>query len=128
MALWGQLNIDGSFGPLTREYLQRFLAHQGFYVYAFDGVFGTLSVKALQRYINEWYYGYHDTTVVVDGVAGPKTWGAWWDFLNHKGYWDGGLVYDSQPIPQNIGAGTTRMTQKMLNFYRVNRRVDDPTA
>lgn len=121
-ALWGPLNIDGQFGPLTQEYLQRMLRHRGHYTGLLDGKFGSMSVKALQKTMsivpNAYYFG------AIDGIAGKMTWESWFDYLKGQGpYWDGGNVWDSGKIPQNIGYGTTVMTQKMLNNYRIHRQV-----
>ncbi|MFE9443383.1 peptidoglycan-binding protein [Streptomyces sp. NPDC006602] len=62
--------IDGQLGTNSWKAAQRKFNDLGYNAGTVDGVVGTNTIKALQRYLG----------VAVDGVAGPNTKAAFWDF------------------------------------------------
>ncbi|GAA4030837.1 peptidoglycan-binding protein [Streptomyces sp. NBC_01352] len=67
--------IDGQLGTNSWKAAQRKFNDLGLNAGTVDGVVGTNTIKALQRYLNIFDYG-----LAVDGVAGPATKAAFWDF------------------------------------------------
>ncbi|TWP38860.1 transglycosylase family protein [Leekyejoonella antrihumi] len=86
------LAIDGSFGPLTTQALQKWVGTRQ------DGSFGPITKRALQRKIG----------VVQDGVIGPQTIAALQTRIgaSHDGAWQ-------------LNAATVRVLQAYLNRYVV---------
>ncbi|MFE3169534.1 peptidoglycan-binding protein [Streptomyces sp. NPDC059224] len=77
MARWGYNPgaIDGQLGTSSWKAAQRMFNDQGLGAGTVDGVVGPNTIRALQRYLSQ--YGYN---LDVDGVAGPATRAAFWDF------------------------------------------------
>jgi peptidoglycan hydrolase-like protein with peptidoglycan-binding domain len=67
--------IDGQLGSASWKAAQRKFNDLGHNAGAVDGSVGPNTIKALQRYLNK--FGYR---LAVDGVAGPGTRSAFWDF------------------------------------------------
>ncbi|MGW4912420.1 peptidoglycan-binding domain-containing protein [Streptomyces sp. NPDC004270] len=77
LARWGYNpgTIDGQLGTNSWKAAQQMFNDQGLGAGTVDGVVGPNTIRALQRYLNQ--YGYN---LAVDGVAGPATKAAFWDF------------------------------------------------
>lgn len=60
--------IDGQLGTASWMAAQELWNHMGLKAGTVDGIVGTNTVKALQRYLNGFGYG-----LTVDGIAGTKT-------------------------------------------------------
>ncbi|WP_330335942.1 peptidoglycan-binding domain-containing protein [Streptomyces sp. NBC_00557] len=77
--------IDGQLGTDSWKAAQRFFNWGGYYIdgkLTVDGIVGTETIKALQDFLNA-----HSYSLVIDGVAGPKTKAAFADYntTNHCG-------------------------------------------
>ncbi|MFS8198439.1 peptidoglycan-binding domain-containing protein [Streptomyces sp. CWNU-52B] len=73
--------IDGQLGTNSWKAAQRLFKDLGYYDDSIDGIVGPNTIKGLQRFLN-WignYDGGH-YKLVVDGLAGPATKDAFWDF------------------------------------------------
>ena len=84
------LAYDGYFGPLTTKYLQRRLRAHGYYPaskYVIDGDFGYYTALELQRYLRA--LGYYTTAYKLDGDFGEASTKALQSYLKAlKVYWD----------------------------------------
>lgn len=67
--------IDGQLGTNSWKAAQAKFNAMGFNAGTVDGIVGPNTIKALQRYLN--FHGYN---LVVDGIAGPATKAAFWDY------------------------------------------------
>jgi peptidoglycan hydrolase-like protein with peptidoglycan-binding domain len=67
--------IDGQLGTDSWKAAQRKFRDLGYYNDSIDGIVGTNTVIALQKYLN-----LHGAGIAVDGIAGPATKDAFWDF------------------------------------------------
>ncbi|MFF0449091.1 peptidoglycan-binding protein [Streptomyces sp. NPDC004609] len=67
--------IDGQLGANSWKAAQRKFNDMGLNAGTVDGEVGPNTIRALQRYLNIHGYG-----LVVDGIAGPATRAAFWDF------------------------------------------------
>ncbi|MCZ9346991.1 peptidoglycan-binding protein [Streptomyces sp. TRM76130] len=67
--------IDGQLGTNSWKAAQRKFNAMGYNAGTVDGIVGTNTIKALQRYLN-----FHGAKLAVDGVAGPATKSAFWNF------------------------------------------------
>ncbi|GAA2710574.1 MULTISPECIES: peptidoglycan-binding domain-containing protein [Streptomyces] len=67
--------IDGQLGPNSWKAAQRMFNDRGYRAGAVDGQVGPNTLRALQRFLNDFGYG-----LDVDGIVGPKTKAAFWDF------------------------------------------------
>ena len=78
---WYKRAIDGSWGPYSVKALQEFLKKRGYYKRATDGSMGKWTVRALQQWLqaNGHYKGY-----AVDGVMGARTVKALQSFLSKQ--------------------------------------------
>ena len=79
------LVADGYFGPVSIKATQRWLNSLGYYFGAIDGVWGTLSKKALQSFL--WDKGLYRNggfpkAVMVDGKFETRSIKAWQTYLN----------------------------------------------
>ncbi|MFF4474467.1 peptidoglycan-binding protein [Streptomyces sp. NPDC001599] len=68
---------DGLLGTNSWKASQRLFASEGFYPRnEIDGIVGPKTIRGLQRYLNS--HGYNAGP--ADGIAGPKTKAAFWEF------------------------------------------------
>ena len=101
------LLVDGVFGPVSVRALQTLLASVGYYKGLIDGVYGPITVYAVQAWLaKRGYYG-----GIVDGIEGPVTVRALQRFLTAKGLY-GGLIDGVR------GAVTNKAWQTYLNDQR----------
>lgn len=104
-----KLLIDGVFGKITVKALQESLASKGYYDGLVDGMFGPMTATALQRYLAK--LGYY--TRAVDGNFGYYSVVALQNWLRHLGYYTTAYLIDGK-----WGAFTTKALQKALNANR----------
>ncbi|AXL89249.1 hypothetical protein C4J65_13725 [Streptomyces sp. CB09001] len=71
--------IDGQLGTTSWKAAQTFFTPQRFYSGPIDGIVGSGTVAALQRYLNSRGYGYN---LSVDGIAGARTQAAFADYAD----------------------------------------------
>ncbi|WP_031045264.1 peptidoglycan-binding domain-containing protein [Streptomyces sp. NRRL F-5650] len=72
-------SIDGQLGTTSWKAAQRmFATHWGYPKNQIDGAVGPNTIRALQRYLND----YTDENLAVDGVAGPDTRAAFWNYTS----------------------------------------------
>ncbi|MFS8203437.1 peptidoglycan-binding domain-containing protein [Streptomyces sp. CWNU-52B] len=67
--------IDGQLGSSSWTAAQKLFNSRGLGAGTPDGIVGPNTISALQKYLNSWGYD-----LDVDGVAGPATQAAFWDF------------------------------------------------
>jgi peptidoglycan hydrolase-like protein with peptidoglycan-binding domain len=73
--------IDGQLGTDSWKAAQRLFRALGYYDDSIDGIVGPNTITGLQRFLN--YIGDYNGgnyNLAVDGVAGPATKDAFWDF------------------------------------------------
>ena len=114
----GELLVDGDFGHVTIEDLQRTLQYYSLYQNCIvDGSFGSLTAKALQQYLQRkgYYRG-----CVIDGSFGGKSVLALQQYTKDLGYYwsvvDG--VRQWCVLDGSWGAETTKALQRALNSER----------
>lgn len=106
----GKLAVDGVFGTLTCRALQEALQRHGYYRgYWLDGEFGHYTKLALQNYLRN--LGYYGTYWLLDGDFGKESVKALQTYLRKLGYTDS--IVDGW-----WGSLTTKALQKALNDGR----------
>lgn len=98
------LAVDGVFGTLTKKALQTSLQKKGYYKGAIDGIFGTMSTKALQSYLRKL----GDYQFAADGILGVRTKAGLQLHLKSLGYY-------KASVDGVWGAVTTKALQQALN-------------
>jgi hypothetical protein len=79
--LYSKLKLDGIFGSVSIRALQTYMsAKQNTYPYAQDGYFGYYTVLGMQKWMQKrgYYKGYW-----LDGTAGPKTWSEFYNMIRY---------------------------------------------
>lgn len=105
----GKLAVDGIFGPLTIMALQRCLQSHGYYKgYLIDGDFGYYTKLALQKYLRR--KGYYTDAYLLDGDFGYFSTKALQTYLRKLGYYTDAYLLDG-----DWGMYTTMALQKALN-------------
>ena len=107
------LLVDGKFQSITKRAYQRLLAPSkvGNYRGRIDAVFGSLSIKAEQRWLKR--LGYYKG--VIDGLRGPVTIKALQRFLKAKGFYAGRIDGKFQTL-------SVKGLQRYLNSQRKHYR------
>lgn len=107
---------DGDFGRLTKTAYQRLLAPKavGNYTGLIDGLFGSMSIRAEQR----WLKGLGYYTGLIDGVRGPMTRKALQSFLYDKGHYRNGKYSKAVLVDGSLGARSVKALQTYLNTQR----------
>lgn len=107
------LLVDGKFQSITKRAYQRLLAPKnvGDYRGRIDAVFGSLSIKAEQRWLKR--LGYYKG--LIDGIRGPMTIKALQRFLRSKGYYKGLIDGKFQTL-------SVKGLQRYLNSQRKHYR------
>lgn len=107
-----RLIVDGVFGQLTIKALQECLQKRGYYKgYLVDGDWGYYSKIALQQYLRA--LGYYTTAWLLDGWFGTASVKALQSYLRALGYYGSGYLIDG-----DWGKFTTMALQAALNAGR----------
>lgn len=101
-----KLLVDGIFGTVTCKALQTRLHALGYYNGLIDGSFGPMTAKALQRYLAK--LGYY--TMAIDGSFGHFSTIALQNWLRNLGYYTTAYIVDGV-----WGKVTTKGLQQALN-------------
>ena len=105
----GKLAVDGVFGTLTVKALQESLQSHGYYKgRSVDGGFGHYTKLALQQYLRK--LGYYGMTWLLDGWFGPASVKALQTYLRKLGYYGTEYLIDG-----DWGEYTTMALQRALN-------------